>query len=161
MIYLQDRVPQGNTVEKTDRLHMFVCCVHQSGPCMATLCGCLVAFSLDVPINRMVLVRNEMGKRAGKATQQLEKKVHLAPKARSQIYNIHLYKETALWFLFLIPSISPFPTSPLLPSLSSRSLTRTEECYPLVAGHPATRRQERRKREPQEFRDFYSWSPYL
>lgn len=113
--------------------------------------GCLVAFSLDGAISRTVLVCSEMGKKElEKRPKPLEKKVHLAPKARSQIYNIHLYKESALWFLSLIPSISPFPTSPLLPSLSSRSLTRAEECYPLVAGHPATRRQERRKREPRE-----------
>lgn len=58
-----------------------------------------------------------------KATNNLEKKLHLAPTARSQIYNITLYKETRCGSFShsFHPSFSSPP--PLLRSRSSRLLT--------------------------------------
>lgn len=86
----------------------------------------------------------------------LEYKLLLAPSARSQIYNITLSirererERDALcgphshsFHLSSSPLLSPpHSTLPSFPLWSlSFPLARDEECYPVVAGHRATRRQ--------------------
>lgn len=78
-------------------------------------------------------------------TKSLEKESLLASSARSQIYNITLYIRRPAAVPPLIPSICPSPLPPPHPtpllSIPLFPLARGEECYPVVAGHRATRRQ--------------------
>lgn len=97
-----------------------------------------------------------------KATNNLEKKLHLVPTARSQIYNITLYKETRCGSFSHSFHLSFFSSPPLLRSLSSRLLTlRNATHWWLGIGPQGDEKEEKekgrkeQKNESSDGRDFY------
>lgn len=71
---------------------------------------------------------------------------YTSPPQRGHRYIASHYKRRPAVVLSLIPSICPLPLLPPSSGPSFLLCIRTEECYPLVAGHHATGRWERRKR---------------